>query len=446
MEKDLISDIIKKLKKKGCNECDVMAVKSLALSSSQRLGKLEKNERSEYFELGIRAIIGKKQSIISSSNFKSNDLDKLIEKVVLMTKVVPENEFCGLAKDHQITNFDTKEHNKLNLFDKKSPSLKELNKVASTIEENALKNKKIINSEGAEVSWSKTDILLLGSNGLFQQFSRTNSSYVISILAGNKNSMEREFDYKTKVFFSDLGNFDSIGKNTARRAIKKLNSRKIKTCKTNIVFDSRVASSLINNLASAANSSLLVKGTTWLKNKVNKQIFSKGINIIDDPLLPKKLRSKILDFEGIKSKKQFLVEDGNLNFFFNNLDYARELKSIPTGHASRSASSLPSPSPSNLYLENGDITRKDMIKSLKKGLLVTELMGSSININTGDYSRGASGFWVENGEICYPVSEVTIAGNLREIFLNLVPANDLEFNFGTNAPSCLVENMTVAGI
>lgn len=258
--------------------------------------------------------------------------------------------------------------------------------------------------------------------------------------------MEREFDYKTKVFFSDLGNFERIGQKTAQRAVRKLNSRKIKTCKTDIMFDSRIASSLINNLASATNSSLLVKGTTWLKNKLNKQIFSKGINIIDDPLLPKKLRSKVLDFEGIKTEKRHLVEDGKLNFFFNNLDCARELKNAPTGHASRSVSSLPSPSPSNLYLVNGDISRKDMIKSLKKGLLVTELMGSSININTGDYSRGASGFWVENGEICYPVSEVTIAGNLREIFLNLTPANDLEFNFGTNAPSCLVENMTVAGI
>ena len=446
MEKDFISDIINKLKKKGCDECDVMAVKSLALSSSQRLGKLEKNERSEYFELGIRAIIGKKQSIISSSNFKLNELDKLIEKVVLMTKVIPDNEFCGLAKENQISDFDIKKHNKLNLFDEKFPSLKELNKVANTIEENALKNKKIINSEGAEVSWSKTDVLLSGSNGLFQEFSRTNSSYVISILAGNKNSMEREFDYKTKVFFSDLGNFDSIGKKTAQRAVRKLNSRKIKTCKTDIMFDSRIASSLINNLASATNSSLLIKGTTWLKSQLNKQIFSKGINIIDDPLLPKKLRSKILDFEGIKTEKKLLVEDGKLNFFFNNLDCARELKNVPTGHASRSVSSLPSPSPSNLYLENGDISRKDMINSLKKGLLVTELMGSSVNINTGDYSRGASGFRVENGEICYPVSEVTIAGNLREIFLNLTPANDLEFNFGTNAPSCLVENMTVAGI
>ena len=213
-----------------------------------------------------------------------------------------------------------------------------------------------------------------------------------------------------------------------------------------MIYDSRVSSSLLNNLISASNASLIARGTSYLKDKLGKRLFNSTINIIDDPLIPKKMRSKIIDCEGIKCIKKKIIDSGQLNYFINTLEQSRQLKSKPTGNAARGVSSTPYASPSNLFLENGEISKKEMMKDIKEGLLVTELMGSSINMSNGDYSRGASGFWIENGEISYPVSEVTIAGNLLDIFSTLKPANDLEFKFNINAPSCMVENLTIAGI
>ena len=446
MDRNFISEIIKKLKIKGCDQSDVFFIESSSLSSTRRLKKLEMNEHSQNSEIGIRAIIGKKQSIISTSEIDKKNIDTLIDKVVDMANAVPENEYCGLADNSDVSSFDIEKFNALDLNDPKIPTLDELDDKAKSLENSALENKEIINSEGAEVAWSRTKYLLAGSNGLFQEFSKTNSSFILAVLAGNKSCMEREYEYKSKIYLEELGDFEKIGKLTADRAIKRLNAKKIKTCKTNVIFDARVSPSLINSLASASNASLICRGTSYLKDKLGKKIFNDNINIIDDPLMVRQLKSKILDCEGTKCTKKNLVESGSLKFFFNSLDYSKQLKHGLTGHSTRSVSSLPSPSPSNLYMENGSISKTSMIKSLKNGFLVTELMGSSINMTNGDYSRGASGFWIENGEIAFPISEVTIADNLLNIFEKIVPANDLEFNFGTNAPSCLVENMTVAGI
>ncbi len=446
MDKNFLFDIIKKLKKKGCDQSDVFFLESSSKSSSRRMKNLEKNEQSENREIGIRAFLGKKQSIISSNNFSLKNIDLLIDRLFDMVSVVPENKFCGLADSKNIEEFNNEDFNKLNLFDPKVPSLSELNEKAKILENNALENKLIINSEGAEVSWVRSNFLLAGSNGMFQEFKKTSSSFILAVLAGDKNSMEREYDYKSSVYFDDMGDFEKIGITTAERAVGKLNSKKIKTCKANIIFDSKIASSLIRNLVSASNANVVSRGTSFLKNKLNRKIFNENINIIDDPLMPKQLKSRIFDSEGVRCKKRYLIENGELKFFFNTLEYAKQLNQSQTGHASRGVSTLPFPSPSNLFLNNGIISVGDMIKNLKEGMLVTELMGSSINISNGDYSRGASGFWIENGEILYPVSEVTIAGNLLDIFSNLIPANDLKFDFGINSPSCLVENMTIAGI
>ena len=286
----------------------------------------------------------------------------------------------------------------------------------------------------------------MGTNGLVSEINKTHSDYIIAVLAGNSSSMERAYDYKSKVFFKDLGNFSKIGKNVANDAIKKLNSKKIRTCKSNVIFDSKISSSILSTLFNACNASSVIKGTSFLKNKKNKRIFDSSINIIDDPRMKKKLRSKIVDAEGIKTSSKKLIEDGKLKFFFNCLSSARQINDQPSGHATRSASSIPSTSYTNLYLKNGTKKKEDLIKSIKKGLYVTELMGSSINYSNGDYSRGASGFWIENGEISYPVSEVTVAGNLKDMFSTLIPADDLEFNYGINAPSILLFNLTLGGI
>ena len=446
MDKFLLEEILKKLKKKGAHEADIIFSHSVNKSSSCRLGKIEKTEESEIKEIGIRVIKDSKQAIISSTNIEPDNISKLIERVIEMVKVVPKDEFCGLAHKNLITVPSEKEINSLNLNDKYEPSIKEINRKVLSLESSALNNKKITNSEGAELSYTKNKIFLLASNGLESEITKTHSDYIVAVLAGRNGQMERAYDYKSKVFFDDLGDLEKVGENVAIDAINKLNSRKIKTCKCDVIYDSKISSSLLSNLFNACNASSIIKGTSFLKNKKKKRIFNENINIVDDPLMEKKLRSKVIDGEGIKTEKKKLIDEGRLSFFFNCLSTSRQINEEPTGHGSRSVSSVPSAAYSNLYLENGNIDKKDMIGSLKRGIIVTELMGSSVNLSNGDYSRGASGFWVENGKIAYPVSEITLAGNLKDIFQSIVPANDLEFNFGINAPSLLIKNLTIGGI
>lgn len=445
MNKNFLNDIILKLRAKGSDEVDVFYCESNNKNCSSRLGKIERKENSHTKEIGIRAIINKRQAIISTTNFDKKNINSIIDKVFEMAKVVPKNEYCGLANTYEVKKVDSAELSKLKLVDKKNISMKKITETVLELEQSALDNKKIINSEGAEISVSKDKYILLGSNGLNLEFEKTNNSFIVAVLAGDNESMERHYDYKFKINFDDLGNFTTIGKNVAVNAVKKINSRKVKTCKCDVIFDKKVSSSLLSNLFNAVNAPTIIKGSSFLKKKLGQQIFNKKINIIDDPLLVGQTRSKLIDCEGIQSKRKYLVKDGNLEFFYNSLNSAKQIEQIPTGHASRSVSSLPSPSYSNLFMENGKEKINKIISSLKKGFLVTELMGSSINYSNGDYSRGASGFWIENGQIAYPVSEVTIAGNLSDIFKNLIVCNDLEFNFGVNAPSCLVENLTLGG-
>ena len=446
MDKNFLQDILKKLKKKGAEEADVVFSSSKNKSSSCRLGEIEKTEESVTNEIGIRAIVKKRQSIISSTNIEHSNINSLIEKVIEMVKVVPKDEFCGLASKNQVSIPSKKDLESLELFDSYEPDKTEINEKVLLLEQSALNNKKIINSEGAELSYTKSNYILMASNGLESEITKTHSDYILAVLAGNKSNMERAYDYKSKVFFNDLGDFNKIGKKVASDALKKIGSKKIKTCKCDVIYDSKVASSLLNNLFNACNASSIIKGTTFLKKKKNKKIFNEDINIIDDPLMKRKLRSRVIDGEGIKTEKKKLIENGFLKFFFNCLSTAKQINEEPSGHGTRYIASIPSASYTNLYLNNGKHKKQDMIKSLKKGLIITELMGSSVNLSNGDYSRGASGFWIENGQISYPVSEITIAGNLKNIFESLIPANDLEFNFGINSPSLLIQNLTVGGI
>ena len=446
MDKNLLHDINIKLKKKGVTESDVVYFQSETISASSRLGKLEKTEKSEVREIGIRAIINHRQSIISSTNLEKKNVDSLIDKVVDMAKFVPQDKFCGLAKEKQLFNEKSDNLKKLEQFDSFTPCENDLEESVLLLENSALQNKRITNSEGAEIACTKNKFLLMASNSLTQEFEKTHSDYIVAVLAENSKSMEREYDYKSKVFFKDLGDFREIGQKVSKKAVKKLNSKKVKTCKTNVIFDSRVSSSLLGNLFNACNSSTIIRGTSFLKNMIGKKLFNSRINIVDNPRLKGKLRSRISDCEGIESNEKHLVRDGKLQFFFNCLSTARQLKDDFSGHASRGVSTLPSPSYTNLYMENGNEKLANIIKSQKKGLLVTELMGSSINYSNGDYSRGASGFWIENGQIAFPVSEITIASNLNKMFKSLTPADDLEFNYGVNAPSVLIEDMMVGGI
>ena len=261
MNKNLLEKILKKLKAKGCDEADIVFAEDSTISSASRLGKIEKTEVSEIREIGLRAIINRKQSIVSSSNIEESNIDKLIEKVVEMAKVVPEDEYCGLANEKEIEKFSKSNNSDLNLFDPYKPSIKEINDKVLELENSALENKKIINSEGAELSFSQVKYKIMASNGFESDLNKTHSDYIIAVLAGNSNSMERAYDYKSKVFFDDLGDFSKIGKKVSVDAIKKLNSKKIKTCRSDVIFDSRISSSLLSNLFNACNASMKEQGT-----------------------------------------------------------------------------------------------------------------------------------------------------------------------------------------
>ena len=266
-----------------------------------------------------------------------------------------------------------------------------------------------------------------------------------SVIAGEGTEMERDYDYTAAVFAADMDSPEAIGKSAGEKAVKRLNPQKAETSAVPIVFDTRVSKSLIGHLSSAVNGSSIARGTSFLKDKMGERIFPEGINIIDDPLRKRGLKSRPFDGEGIATRRIPLIEDGQLKTWVLDLRSARQLGLQSTGHASRGTSSAPSPSSSNLYLEPGEMSPEELMADIKQGLYVNELIGFGINGVTGDYSRGASGFWIENGKISYPVSEVTIAGNLNDMFANLSRANDLEFRFGIDAPTVRIEGMTVAG-
>ena len=275
MDKNFLQDILKKLKKKGADEADVVFSSSENKSSSCRLGEIEKTEESITNEIGIRVINKKRQSIISTTNIEHRNINSLIEKVIEMVKVVPTDEFCGLANNNQISIPSKEDIENLDLCDKYEPDKKEINEKVLLLEQSALNNKKIINSEGAELSYTKSKYILMASNGLESEITKTHSDYILAVLAGNKSNMERAYDYKSKVFFNDLGDFNKIGKKVASDALKKIDSKKIKTCKCDVIYDSKVASSLLNNLFNACNASSIIKGTTFLKKKKIKKFLTR---------------------------------------------------------------------------------------------------------------------------------------------------------------------------
>jgi PmbA protein len=257
--------------------------------------------------------------------------------------------------------------------------------------------------------------------------------------------MERDYDYSSVRHAADLESPDTIGRNAGMRAIARLNPRKVSTRKVPVVFDPRVAGSLVSHLASAANGASVARKTSFLRDKMGQKLFADGVRIVDDPFRKRGLRSHPFDGEGVAGKKLSLIEDGVLRSWLLDCATARELSLVTTGHAQRGVSSTPSPGPSNLHMEAGSVSPETLIADIKDGFYVTDLIGMGVNMITGDYSRGASGFWIENGQRTYPVSEVTIAGHLLDIFRSLTPANDLEFRYATNAPTLRIEGLTVAG-
>ncbi len=438
---NIITSLIENAKKKGATAADAICFISTSTSVATRLNKLENVERSESRGFGLRVLIGKKQAIVSSTDTGPETLEELATRAVNMAQLAPEDKYIGLAEESMLS----KTVMELDLFDGLEPSTDELLARALKAEAVALSGKGITNSEGADASYGQNNIAIATSNGFAAEYKTSMSSISVSVLAGEGANMERDYDFSSTRFASDLESAEKIGVTAAEKALKRLNPRRVKTCSVPVIFDPRVAKSLIGAVSSAVNGASVARGSTFLKDSMGKSIFQNGINIINDPHIKRGLGSKPYDAEGVANRKMSLVEDGVLQNWLLDIRSANQLGLITNGCASRGLASPPSPSCSNLYMENGVESPESLIKNIKSGFYVTETFGMGVNLITGDYSQGASGFWIENGEILYPVNELTIAGSLSEMFLSLTPANDLEFRYSTNSPTLLIEKMTVAG-
>jgi PmbA protein len=442
MSPENLNDLVKTARKAGADQADAVYFSGSSTSVSWRLGKLEDIERSENSDLGLRVIIGKKQAIVSSSDMSKDTLDELVSRAIEMAKNTPEDPYCGLADKSMLAMDKLPE---LDLFDNYIIDEETLKNMAAEAEAFALEIKGITNSEGANSSATKGHITIANSDGFTGHYPSSNFGSSISVIAGEGTTMERDYAWTSKRHFEDLESPYKIAKEAAERTIKKLNPRKAKTGEISVVYDPRVSRSLIGHLAGAINGSSITRGTSFLLEMMEKQVFSSDITIIDNPHIIRGPSSKPFDGEGVRNGNMDIIKQGVLKNWVLDSTSARQLKLTSNGRASRGTTSPPSPTTSNLYMEAGKIKPKDLISDIKQGFYVTELIGSSVNGITGDYSRGASGFWIENGLLTYPVNEITIAGNLKTIYMNMTAADDLEIRYGTDAPTVRIDKMMLAG-
>ena len=437
----LLDGLIRKAVKAGADAADAVLFDGVSLSLGQRLGKPERLERSENADLGLRVLIGKRQAMVSSSDMAPDILDDLVERAVAMARSVPEDPYCGLAEPGLVA-VDLPD---LDICDWSDPGPDTLTDWAARAEDAARAIAGVTNSEGAEASWGRSTIAMAASNGFAKTYSGSHYGLSVSVLAGEGTTMERDYDYTGGVYAEDLRPPEDIGRSAGEKAVRRLSPRKVDSTQVPIVFDPRVSRGLLGHLAGAINGASVARGTTFLKDKLEQRIFPESVTIVDDPHRRRGLRSKPFDGEGVATSRRNIIDKGVLTTWYLDLRSARQLGMATTGHASRGTSSPPSPSATNLYLEPGELDPAALLAEIGTGFYVTEMIGFGINGVTGDYSRGAGGFWIENGELAYPVSEVTVAGNLNDMFANVTAANDLEFRYGTDAPTVRIGGMTVAG-
>jgi PmbA protein len=438
---DFLADLIAKARRAGADAADAVFVEGASISHTRRLGKLEKLERAEGQDLGLRVFVGRQQAIVSSSDRAPAAIAELVERAVAMARVAPPDPHAGLADPSEIA----REIPDLDLLDPVEPSAEALVERARAAEEAALAVPGITNSEGAEAGWGRTRVALAASNGFAAAYARSSHSVSVSVIAGEGTAMQRDYDYASVLHGEDLEDPARVGRRAAERTLARLAPRKAETCKVPVIFDPRVSASFIGHLASAINGAAIARGTSFMKDAMGQRILPAGMTVVDDPFRRRGLASKPVDGEGIAPRRREIVADGVLTTWFLDLRASRQLGLRSTGHAARGTTSPPGPSPTNLHLAPGQISPAAMIREVGRGLYVNEFIGMGVNGVTGDYSRGCSGFWIENGELAYPVSEITVAGNLKAMFLAMTPADDLVFRYGTNAPTLRIDGLTVAG-
>jgi PmbA protein len=439
--REILSGLIQAARAAGADAADALLVESVSASVSYRFGKLEDVERAESADLGLRVFVGQRVAFISSTDFSRDALGALPGRAVAMAKLAPEDRFAGLAPtDRLARNIPV-----LDLEDTAEPSADALIERARASEGAALAVAGVTNSEGGSASFGRSAVALATSAGFFGRYAGTSHGVGVAVLAGEGTDMQTDYDSASARHAGDLEAAEKVGRTAGERAVARLNPRKVPSQAVPIVYAPRVSNGLLSHFTSAISGSSIARGVSFLKDRMKEKVFSRGIKVIDDPHRSRGLRSKPFDGEGVANARRALIDDGVLQTWLLDCASARQLGLETTGHAARGTGGPPSPSPTNLYMEPGSISPDALIADIRNGFYVTDLMGMGVNGVTGDYSRGASGFWIENGKIAFPVAEVTIAGNLKDMFASLTPANDLEFRYGANAPTLRVEGMTVAG-
>ncbi len=438
---DLLEDLLARAERAGAAQADVMLAEQRGLSATWRLGRLEGVERAESADLGLRVFLGGRQAIVATSDLSAASLEQLVERALATARLVPEDPYAGLAEPEQIA----RPAPTLDQDDGVEPSGDQLAGLAAAAEAAARAVPKITNSEGASAGWSRSRTLLVASNGFRGERWRSSHSLGVAVVARGQHGMERDYEHATVVRARDLPEPGALGRQAAERAVRRLDPIKVRSQAVPVVFEPRVAGSMLRHLAAAISGPTVARGTTFLKDQLGQRVMAPGVEVIEDPLLPDGLRSRGFDAEGVASSRRRLIDDGVLTSWLLDCASARQLGLAPTGHASRTVSGAPSPAPANLWLAPGKISPADLIGTIAEGFYVTELLGMGVSYLTGDYSRGAAGFWIEQGKLGPAVSEVTVAGSLPTMFRQLTAANDLERRYGIDAPTLRIDGLMVAG-
>ena len=442
MDENLLNDVVAAALKAGADAAEAVGADRRALSITVRNSDLEEVEREESRDLGLRVFIGKRQASVSGSDVSAEARAKLIERVVAMARLAPEDPYAGLADPERLARGPLPD---LDLFDPAEPPPEALEEKARAAEAAALAVPKVTNSDGGSASWSSSEWRMVTSDGFSGLHRASGFSVGASAIAGDDEGMETGYDGRSVRWQADLPAAEAIGGEAGRRAAARLGARKIASTTAPVIFENRLAASLLSPLIGAISGPSIARGTSFLKDKLGQPVFAKGIQVTDDPHRLRGLGSSPFDDEGVENGPLSLIDDGVLTTWLLNSSSARQLGLATTGHASRGLAGPPGVSTTNLTLLPGARSRAQLMADAKSGLVITSMFGPSLNGNTGDWSVGCSGFWFEDGEMAYPVSEITVAGNLIDIYARLVPGADLEIRGSSNAPSILVDALAVAG-
>ncbi|MBX3484309.1 TldD/PmbA family protein [Phenylobacterium sp.] len=442
MDETLLNDVVAAALRAGADAAEAVGAERRSLSITVRQGDLEEVEREESRDLGLRVFVGQRQATVSGSDISAEARARLVERAVAMARLAPEDPYAGLADPERLARGPRPD---LDLCDPAEPSAEALEDRARIAEAAARAVPKVTNSDGASGSWSSSRWTMVTSAGFTGVHRATGFSIGASAIAGDDDGMETDYDGRSARWQADLPTPESLGASAGERAARRLGARKIASTTAPVIFDNRLSGSLMSPLIGAISGPAIARGSSFLKDKLHQQIFARGVVIRDDPHRIRGLGSSPFDDEGVANEARNLIDDGVLSTWLLNSSSARQLGLATTGHASRGLAGPPGVSTSNLTFQPGAKTRAELMKDAGAGLVITSMFGPSLNANTGDWSVGCAGYWFEGGELAYPVSEITVAGNLLEIFGRVVPGSDLEIRGAANAPSLLVDALAIAG-